>query len=67
MGLKGGAEAHEHSGLVARAGPSVQETAEENGHKGSVLFGRGGVCCGREQKGGQGEKGTKWLCPAWES
>lgn len=48
MGLKEGAEAHKHGGLVGRAGPSVQRKVEEKGRKSSVLLGRGTVCCGRQ-------------------
>lgn len=57
MGLKGGAEAHWCGGLVEGAGPTMQGKAEEKGCKGSVLFGRDGLCCGRQWKGGQGKKG----------
>lgn len=66
MGLKGGAGAHRYGCLVERAGLNMQGKAEEKGRKGSTLLGRGRVCRGREWKAGQGEKGIKWLCPAWE-
>lgn len=66
MGLKACAEAFKHGGQFGRDDANVQGQAEEKGGKGSVLCGRGGSCCGGEQKEGQDEKGIKWLCPVWE-
>lgn len=62
MALKWKAKAQKYGGLVGRAGPSVQRKSGTR----AVLFEKGGVCCGRQKKGQQGEKGIKWLCPAWE-
>lgn len=43
MGLKREAEAHRYDGLV----PKCRGRQRKKGPKGSVLYGRGGVCCGR--------------------